>query len=324
MDSLTQIVLGASVAGVVGIKPFGRKVLIAGALLGTLPDLDVLLHYQTAIENLTYHRGFSHSLFVLSLLSLCLYWFILYLKPALSSHKKSLFGVIALPLITHPLLDSFTTYGTQLLWPMTSPPISFSSVFIIDPLYTLPLLVAVLGLWINKDSIRWQRINRAMLVISCLYLVQGKAQHWFIEQKISHDPIVKNHKLLITPTPFNTLKWRVVSYHEQAYYEAFTNVLDTQPLRWERNNTGRDLLHNFNSEELQRLEWFTGGLIQFTEMEGILIATDLRIGIPKVYPFSLTLAKWQEQSYWKSIPSENVLKPKVNWTSFSDFLTAYK
>ena len=51
MDSLTQIALGASVAGAVGFKPFGRKVLLAGAILGTLPDLDVLISYQTAIDN---------------------------------------------------------------------------------------------------------------------------------------------------------------------------------------------------------------------------------------------------------------------------------
>ncbi|WP_413692056.1 metal-dependent hydrolase [Psychromonas sp. KJ10-2] len=70
MDSITQIALGTSVAGLVGIKPFGRKALIAGALLGTLPDLDVLLNYQTAIQDFTFHRGFSHSLFVLTALSL--------------------------------------------------------------------------------------------------------------------------------------------------------------------------------------------------------------------------------------------------------------
>ena len=65
MDSLTQAVLGAGVAGAVAPAGQRRKALLAGAALGTLPDLDVLIDYGGAVENFTYHRGFSHSLLVL-------------------------------------------------------------------------------------------------------------------------------------------------------------------------------------------------------------------------------------------------------------------
>ena len=109
MDSVTQIALGATVAAAVGFKPFGRKVLLAGAFLGTLPDLDVFIDYGNAIDNYTSHRGFSHSLFVLSLLSLLIYFVTLKLKPHFKEHKLALFLVIFLPLVTHPLL-----YGVSL------------------------------------------------------------------------------------------------------------------------------------------------------------------------------------------------------------------
>jgi inner membrane protein len=311
MDSLTQIALGASVAAAVGIKPFGRKVLITGALLGTLPDLDVLLNYQTAIENFTFHRSFSHSLFVLATLSLILYYAVILYKPKLSAHKLPLFLVIFLPLITHPLLDAFTTYGTQLWWPMQSPPISLSSIFIIDPLYTIPLLVAGIGLWLKQHSQKWQKINLFMLGISSLYLIQGYVQHWYIKQQVMGDPITHHSQIFISPTPFNTAVWRVLSYHNDVYYEAFTNVLNDTPLRWQTFSTGRMLIDQFDSTELQRLEWFSGGLLQFVEEDKKLVVTDLRIGLTHFYPFSFSLAERHNQ--WEPIPSSKMPQADIDW-----------
>jgi len=311
MDSITQIVLGASVAGAVGIKPFGRKVLIVGAVLGTIPDLDVLISYQTAIEDFTFHRGFSHSLFVLSALSVLLYCCTLYLKPSCLIYKKSLFLVIFLPLITHPLLDSFTSYGTQLWWPMTVQPSSWSSIFIIDPLYTLPLLVAVLGLWYQNKIQKWQKINRIVLSISCLYLALGQAQFWYLKQQLIHNPITKNSQLFISPTPFNIFVWRVISYRDNIYYEGFTSIVNIQKTEWQAFTTGRSLINEFNSTELQRLEWFSGGLLSFTEKDQLLIVTDLRIGLSSYYPFSFSLAKWQAN--WVAVPSEKIPPPAFSW-----------
>jgi inner membrane protein len=311
MDSLTQIALGASVSAAVGIKPFGRTVLISGALLGTLPDLDVLLNYHTAIDNFTFHRSFSHSLFVLAALSLVIFWVTLLLKPKLSERKLPLFLVIFLPLITHPLLDAFTTYGTQLWWPINTPPISLSSIFIIDPLYTLPLLVAGIGLWVKQHSLKWHKVNLVMLSISSVYLLQGYIQHWYIKQQVIADPIANNSQIFISPTPFNTAVWRVLSYHDDVYYEAFTNVLNDSPLQWQTFSTGRALIDQFDSTELQRLEWFSGGLLQFVEEDKKLVATDLRIGLTHFYPFSFSLAERKEQ--WESIPSSKMPQADINW-----------
>jgi inner membrane protein len=311
MDSLTQIALGASVSAAVGIKPFGRTVLISGALLGTLPDLDVLLNYHTAIDNFTFHRSFSHSLFVLAALSIVIFWVTLLLKPKLSERKLPLFLVIFLPLITHPLLDAFTTYGTQLWWPINTPPISLSSIFIIDPLYTLPLLVAGIGLWVKQHSLKWHKVNLVMLSISSVYLLQGYIQHWYIKQQVIADPIANNSQIFISPTPFNTAVWRVLSYHDDVYYEAFTNVLNDSPLQWQKFSTGRALIDQFDSTELQRLEWFSGGLLQFVEEDKKLVATDLRIGLTHFYPFSFTLAERKEQ--WESIPSSKMPQADINW-----------
>ena len=318
MDSLTQIALGASVAATVGIKPFGRKVLLVGAALGTLPDLDVLVSYSTAVDSFTLHRSFSHSLFVLSLLSLVLYCLALWLKPQWKANKKTLFFVIFLPLITHPLLDGFTTYGTQLLWPIMMPPISWSSVFIIDPFYTVPLLVATIALWNRQHTIKWQKINRVTLLVSCLYLALGQSQLWYLKAQLAKDPITQNSQVFISPTPFNIVFWRVISYHGDIYYEAFTNVFNQQPLKWKALDSGRSLLNGFDSKELQRLEWFSGGLLKFEAKQGKLIATDLRLGFSQVYPFSFSIAK--QENGWIAIPSEKMPELEVNLENFKKIL----
>lgn len=144
MDSITQAVLGASIQGALLGRWQGRRALLYGAMLGTLPDLDVIIDYGDAVADMTYHRGFSHSLFVLSALALALTLLIRKLRPDPGYSARRLFLTLWLVLITHPLLDAFTSYGTQLLWPLQTPPVAWSSVFIIDPLYTLPLLVAVI------------------------------------------------------------------------------------------------------------------------------------------------------------------------------------
>ena len=141
MDSLSQAVLGASVAGVCAPAGHRRRALAAGAMLGTLPDLDVLIDYGDAVRNFTYHRGFSHSLLVLAPFSVGL-WLLLrrWWSPVRAAPLHWL-AAISLALLTHPLLDAHTAYGTQLFWPLTTPPKMWATLFIIDPAYTLPLLV---------------------------------------------------------------------------------------------------------------------------------------------------------------------------------------
>ena len=144
MDSITQALLGASVQASLLGRWQGRKALLYGAMLGTLPDLDVVINYGDAVANMTYHRGFSHSLFVLSLVAVVLTWLARRIRPHPDYSAMRLFLTLWLVLITHVTLDAFTSYGTQLFWPLQTTPVAWSSVFIIDPLYSVPLLLGVL------------------------------------------------------------------------------------------------------------------------------------------------------------------------------------
>ena len=77
MDSLTQILLGGAIAAAVAPARHRRAALLAGAALGTLPDLDslpIMLFSDDPVTLMTVHRSFSHSLFVLPLLGTLIWW----------------------------------------------------------------------------------------------------------------------------------------------------------------------------------------------------------------------------------------------------------
>ena len=130
MDSLTQLALGAAVGESLMGRKVGHKALLWGAIAGTLPDLDVFIPLGDAVKDFTYHRSASHSLFVLAALTPLLVWLINRIHPRLREYKNDWMIMIYLVFATHVLLDSFTAYGTQILWPFVTTPISLSLIHI--------------------------------------------------------------------------------------------------------------------------------------------------------------------------------------------------
>ena len=289
MDSITQAALGASLAGAVAGKTLGRSVLLTGAVLGTLPDLDVVIDYGTAVANFTQHRGFSHSLFILAPLAVVLAWLLWRWKPQLSFQRwLALTGLI---LITHPLLDSFTTYGTQLFWPI-GPPVAISSIFIIDPLYTLPLLAGCLFFLARPPA---KSAVIAGLAISPLYLGWSLIAQQIITQRVQ--PVLAeagldDPDLLVQPMPFNTLLWRATALQGDQRVEIVTGFLDGDtPLNLEYFPRRTDLQEAVSDlPEAQRLEWFTRGFLAYDQVGDRIMATDIRLGIPGAHPFTFVLA----------------------------------
>ncbi|PHQ71028.1 MAG: hydrolase, partial [Sneathiella sp.] len=124
MDSVTQFVLGASISGALLGPRIGAKSLLIGGLVATLPDLDSFIPLDNAIDNMTYHRGFSHSIIVQTLITPVVAFIIGKIIPSVWEDKKRVFLTVWLVLVTHSLLDSLTTYGTQIFWPLNvGPPV---------------------------------------------------------------------------------------------------------------------------------------------------------------------------------------------------------
>ncbi|MBQ0777433.1 MAG: metal-dependent hydrolase [Pseudomonas sp.] len=314
MDSLSQALLGASVGGAMLGRWHGRKALIAGALLGTLPDLDVVLDFGDAVADMTYHRGFSHSLFVLTGLSLLLAWLARRLRPHPDYTAVRLWLCIWLIFVTHVLLDAFTTYGTQLFWPMTTAPVAISSIFIIDPLYTLPLLFAVVAgliIGMNRTGLRWQH---AALVLSSLYLLStlgGKHMaDYRLDRALALAGVETEHRFS-SPTPFNTLLWRVVAVDGEDYYEGLTGWFDgelPELVKLPRNySEAAQALEG--SEQHHRLRWFTRDMLRYDLIEGQWVVTDLRLGMTGYHPFRFALATVSEDGITTTLIRDSELWP---------------
>lgn len=286
MDSLSQIVLGASVQGSILGKYQGRKAYLYGAILGTIPDLDVLLHYGDPVSNMTYHRGFSHSLFVLTALGLGGAWLLSryhqWRNMPLPYSFRRLAFTMTLALTTHPILDSFTVYGTQLFWPLQEPlqmtPISIASMFIIDPLYTIPLLIAmIVGLIKGRNLSLFkrglfadcQRFATWMLIVSSGYLLLSVGLKYYAQSQAEQtlaaagiDNIVRIKTMPVLPT---ILMWRTLAEDNQhQLIELRGSTLDKRLPEYRyltQYNDSKALsagLPQSSQPYATRLDWFSG------------------------------------------------------------------
>ncbi|CAM3619900.1 metal-dependent hydrolase [Parendozoicomonas haliclonae] len=300
MDSITQAALGASVAAVVAGKRCNGKVLIAGALLGTLPDLDVLINYGNDISNTVKHRGFSHSLLVLPPFSLLLAWLIHRFRPVQDWSFTRVFMLILLVLVTHPLLDYFTNYGTQLLWPFQGY-YALSSIFIIDPLYTLPLLIA-LGFGIASRYRKAARYSAIALVLSTGYLGWSLISQGIIKNRVENTLQalgLPQEKVFITPTPLNTVLWRVVVLDGNSYWEGLASLFDEDDeVRFIRQLRGEWPLEQ-TPTLLNDLRTFTHDFVSYQQDNGRLVVSDLRIGVVGSLAFRFEFATQGENQSWQ-------------------------
>lgn len=296
MDIVTQVVLGSAVGEAVMQNKVGRRALLWGGLFGVLPDADVLVSMGDAVSDFTYHRSFSHSLFVLTLLTPLLTWLVIKSHPHTRSHWRSWCIMVWLCLITHPLLDSFTVYGTQLFWPLINTLVATGSIFIIDPAYTIPLLISVFCLIFMRSRKAALRINSIALVVSSCYLGLGLVVQHEVESVaeavISKRGLeIKNY--LVTPTPFNILLWRILIVEQNRYYEGFYSMLDETPnIELTAYQRQVNLLSEIRQDwAVKRLTWFTKGFFTVTSHQGHISMTDLRMGTDPNYVFSFVVAK---------------------------------
>ena len=297
MDSLTQIVLGSAVGHAILGNKVGRKAVLWGAALGTLPDLDVFIPYGGPVEAFTYHRGFSHSLLMHLLISPLIVWLILKIHTGMQAYKTRWFWLVFLCLSTHALLDSLTVYGTQLLWPFNEHPFAISNMFIVDPLYTLPLLFGVACTLLPKiTSARSYKINTTMLVLSSMYLCSSLILKVIIDDKVTtalSDRQIKVNNYISTPAPLTTLLWRVVVMSDGQYYVAYASVFD-EPNEVTINayNTTPSLLDDINNDwGIKRLQWFTKGFYNVRQQQSNIILSDLRMGMECNYVFNFVVGE---------------------------------
>ena len=271
MDPLTQGVLGGLVAQArCHPRHLGRACVI-GALAGMAPDLDVLIRSDSdPLLALEYHRHFTHSLFFIPfgalLCSLILY-------PLQRRYWQIGFRQVYLWCVlgyaTHGLLDACTSYGTQLLWPFSDRRFAWDTISVIDPLFTLPLLI---GVWLasRRQSRRWVCIAGLW---GCLYMMVGVVQHMRaidlgrqLAMERGHTPL----RLEAKPSFANLAVWKLIYTTSDRFYVAAVKPGLGRTGIWPgasiaRLKIERDLpwlqARSRQARDLERFTWFSGGYV---------------------------------------------------------------
>lgn len=291
MDSITQIALGAAIGETTLGRRIGNRAVLWGGLCGLFPDLDVLIPFGGAVENFTYHRGFSHSIFVLTALAPVFVWLILKIHPGTFEYRARWGVLVFLALITHILLDGLTVYGTQILWPLPTPPVMWSTLFIIDPVYSIPLIGGILAAVImSRKSDRGHRFNTFCLALSTVYLAWSIGAKLYVNDTVKHELSRQNiayRNILTVPTPFNTVLWRVLVMDDRGYYEGFYSLLDdSRDIRFTHYPSNEHLLDGLAEHwPVRRLQWFTHGFYAVQKRDEAIVLADLRMGLEPYYVF---------------------------------------
>ena len=265
-------------------KKIGKKALVWGAVLGTLPDLDVFIPLGGPVNDFIYHRGFSHSLMLLALLSPVIAWLIVKIHPGTRNHYRGWLLLVFLVLEASVLLDLLTIYGTQIFWPFDTTPQAVPILFIIDPLFTLPILLGTLAaLVLKRQSSLGHHINTAGLALCLAYLVWAFGVGEFVERRVTEKLArqkVSYSSFLTSPAPFNTLLWRVVGIDNDRYFETYISIFDGEtPLSVAFYPRNLVLMNGLEAHPpVTKLKRFTRGYYAFSTLENYVIMTDLRMG----------------------------------------------
>lgn len=267
MDSITQATLGAAVAHICWQEKLGKKALIVGAMLGTLPDLDVLIYpFLDEVQRLYWHRGESHSIWFILIGSVFISWLISrhYNSQQFLISQTSI-GVLFI-LSTHILIDLFNVYGTQLLAPVSRLGFSLNNMFIIDPLFTLPLLVGTIGAYFIRKQAVAQWANQIGLILATLYAVWSLSAQSIADEKFrmaltAHENF-KINRQITSAGPFTTFLWRHIAETSDGFLLGYWSWLDddNQEIRFQFIPKNDEIVEQIKSTRtFEVVDWFSKG-----------------------------------------------------------------
>lgn len=308
MDSITHIAIGAIIGEACAGKSLGKKAMLLGAALQSIPDIDfVASFFISPTANLLTHRGFTHSLLFGFLITIGLS-LLLSKKKLLSFNSLMLF--IGIEILIHLLLDACNSYGVGWFEPFDHYRVSFNFIFVADPLFSVGLGIGAVALLIlpneHKHRMLWVKLS---LIASSIYLFAGVANKLYInktfQKTLTHQKI-STIRSFTTPTALNNLLWYCVAESDSGFHIGYRSVFDTsEQIKLTYFPRQRGLLNGLeDEEELVDLQRFSNGFYTVEKEKDILIFNDLRFG---------RVAGWEKANtefafhYYLQQPGKNML-----------------
>lgn len=287
MDSITQFALGAAIGEIAAGKKAGNKAVLWGGIAGTIPDLDVLTSpLFTDLQKLSVHRGFSHSLifaFLLApILARCVWW--IYRNKCDAGYRNWLF-LFFFGIFTHPLLDAFTLYGTQLFLPFSNYRAALNTISIVDPLYTLPLLFCTGGAMYIRRQDKDRAIKRAWygIAISSMYLFITCCNKQWMDHRFENamkKAGIPAENWLSNPVLFSNLLWYTVVREDSVCHIGYLSVFQKNDnILFESFPRKTELEANIKDKSgLDQLKWFSKDFYLMDLQNDTLCFYDIRFG----------------------------------------------
>jgi len=281
MDPISQGTVGAAFAQSIANKNNIIKIGIIGFLAGLAPDLDVLIRSSTdPLLSLEYHRQFTHSLFFIPFGALIVALLIFPLvKRSLS--LKTVYVASFLGYATHGLLDACTSYGTLLFWPFSNERVTWNNISIVDPLFTIPILVLVV------TAIKTRKRLFSFLAIGWMtfYLSLGFVQYdraLSAATELAHSRGHTPERLTLKPSFGNLILWKSIYQHKERFYvDAIRTV---QSSTWCSGESVRVFDYQYHlpnlekdsqqSKDIERFRWFSQDYLGFDSEKNLV--TDVR------------------------------------------------
>ncbi|CAN5562112.1 metal-dependent hydrolase [soil metagenome] len=285
MDSITHIAIGICTGELIAGKKLGKKAMLWGAIANSIPDVDVVTSlWMNPADALMAHRGFTHSiLFQLLFIPFAAFFLRrLYKKENFTFNNWML--LIGSGLFLHIFLDALTSYGTGWFEPFSHYRVSFNTLFILDPLFSISFIVGAIVLLIMKaKNPGREKAAGIVVIISACYLlftmVNKVRVNEVIEKTLTRNNI-SNENYFSTPTPLNNFLWYIVASDSNGihigYYSIFDHSDSIQYTTILKNPQLADSLKA--NEDVQKLVRFSQGFFLLEKENDVVVFNDLRMG----------------------------------------------
>ena len=268
MDPLTQGTIGAVLPQTFGKKNLGLIAML-GFLSGMAPDLDIFIHSASdPLLFLEYHRQFTHSIIFIPFGGLvCASFLYLLFKKISTFNFKETWLYSTLGYGTHGLIDACTSYGTLLFWPFSDVRVAWNHISIIDPLFTLPILLFVIIAIAKKNSI-YAKIG---VVWATSYLLLGMYLHTIalnIGKGIAEERGQDIIRIQAKPSFGNLILWKIIYETNNHFHVDAINLLLDEIIEGESINK-LNLEKDFpwlekgsqQYKDVERFRWFSNNFL---------------------------------------------------------------